>query len=172
MGEKTAAAESTPLLLNKGGDVHLEEKASWLSRITFSWLGQIVRDGYNRVYEPENLLLLRSMDSSHVVCAQLADAWHHQQQIQRGGLATSIRKAFGYNMYIAGICKLLGDLLGFVGPICLNYLVKYLENPDTALFYPKFYGYILASVLFLSTVLQSLLLHQVRGYNPVVILSR
>ncbi|GLE05596.1 hypothetical protein PINS_up014628 [Pythium insidiosum] len=63
-------------------------------------------------------------------------------------------------MYVAGLCKLLGDALGFVGPICINALIKYVEDPSTAWFWPPYFGYIMSATLFLSAVLQSLLLHQ------------
>jgi hypothetical protein len=41
-------------------------------------------------------------------------------------------------------------------------LIKYVEDPSTAWFYPRYYGYIVSATLFLATVCQSLCLHQVR----------
>lgn len=40
-------------------------------------------------------------------------------------------------------------------------LIKYVEDPSSARFAPQYYGYILSGVLFVSSALQSLSLHQV-----------
>ena len=105
---------------------------------------------------------MRNVDTAAHVHSNLEKNWVREKENPKNeSLARAIRKAFGCNMYIAGVCKLFGDLLGFVGPICLNEIVKYLEDPSTAWFSPKYYGYILSFVLFVCTVLQSLLLHQV-----------
>jgi hypothetical protein len=41
-------------------------------------------------------------------------------------------------------------------------LIKYVEDPSTAWFCPRYYSYIVSATLFLATVCQSLCLHQVR----------
>lgn len=41
-------------------------------------------------------------------------------------------------------------------------LIKYVEDPSSAWFAPRYYGYILSTVLFASSALQTLFLHQVR----------
>ena len=64
-------------------------------------------------------------------------------------------------MILAGICKLMGDLCGFVAPLCLNQIVRYLQHPEMAWWNPPYFGYLMASILFITTVLQSIFLHQV-----------
>ncbi|GAB9476363.1 hypothetical protein Gpo141_00013429 [Globisporangium polare] len=56
--------------------------------------------------------------------------------------------------------RLTGDCLSFIGPVCIHELIKYVEDPSSAWFAPRYYGYILSCVLFASTLLQILFLHQ------------
>ncbi|KAF4318411.1 hypothetical protein BBO99_00002840 [Phytophthora kernoviae] len=76
------------------------------------------------------------------------------------GLEDGDDAAFGFNMYVAGACKLAGDCFGFVGPVCINALIKYVEDPKTAWFSPSYYGYILSGTLLVASMLQTLCLHQ------------
>lgn len=140
---------------------HPEEKASLLSRTTFAWLGKIVYQGYAKAYEEEDLLELRSCDQSHTVYNQLQGAWtKEKQRIQSPSLARAIRIAFGWNMFCAGVCKFMGDLCGYVSPICLNLLIRYIEEPSSAWFYPDYFGYILIAFIFVGASGQTLFLHQ------------
>ena len=68
-------------------------------------------------------------------------------------LLSALNKAFGLEYYLLGLLKLLGDMLGFAGPILLNYLVSYMENKTE----PISHGYIYASGLFASTFIAAFL---------------
>ncbi|KAE8974895.1 Multidrug resistance-associated protein 1 [Phytophthora fragariae] len=110
-------------------------RASWLSRVTFSWLGPLLSQGAARPLEAEDLWALQPDDDTERVMVSLRQAVNSSQS-----LWTAIRRAFGFNMYVAGACKLIGDCCGFVGPICINALIN--------------------GTLFVASVLQTLCLHQ------------
>ncbi|EEY58685.1 ATP-binding Cassette (ABC) Superfamily [Phytophthora infestans T30-4] len=140
------------------------EKASgaryhWLSRITFSWLGPLLDQGAAQPLQAEDLWALEPEDDTARVTSTLREAVQHAEANSQS-LWIPIRQAFGFNMYVAGACKLAGDCFGFVGPICINALIKYVEDPKVAMFSNSHYGYILSGTLFAASVLQTLCLHQ------------
>ncbi|TDH69137.1 hypothetical protein CCR75_003189 [Bremia lactucae] len=134
-------------------------RANFLSRITFSWLGQWSLQGAARPLESQDLWPLALEDDATQVANSLRDAVFDARNTSRS-LWIPILRVFGSNMYIAGGCKLAGDCFGFVGPICINALIKYVDDPNAAMFVSSYYGYILSGLLFIASVLQSLCLHQ------------
>ena len=67
-------------------------------------------------------------------------------------LLSALNTAFGVEYYSIGILKLLTDGFAFVGPMLLNRLVTYIEDPTE----PSWHGYAYAAGLFLSTFLGAL----------------
>lgn len=64
-------------------------------------------------------------------------------------LISALNTAFGIEYYSIGVLKLLADGFAFVGPMLLNWLVTYMEDPTE----PSWHGYVYAAGLFLSTFL-------------------
>eukprot|EP00058_Branchiostoma_floridae_P004581 XP_002590069.1 hypothetical protein BRAFLDRAFT_83311 [Branchiostoma floridae] len=71
-------------------------------------------------------------------------------------LMKGLHGAFGVQYYSLGILKLLGDGLGFAGPLLLNLLVSFMENSKE----PMLHGYLYALGLFLSTLIGAILSSQ------------
>ena len=67
-------------------------------------------------------------------------------------LLKALNKTFGFECFLLGILKFLGDSLNFTGPILLNFLVSFMENSKE----PIWHGYVYAAGLFLSTFLSSM----------------
>ncbi|KAG2770990.1 ABC transporter C family member 2 [Phytophthora cactorum] len=134
-------------------------RAHWLSRVTFSWLGPLLVQGAAQPLQAENLWALEPEDDTARVTNTLREAVNNADN-KNQSLWVPIRQAFGFNMYVAGACKFVGDCSGFVGPICINALIKYVEDPKVAMFSASHYGYILSGTLFAASVLQTLCLHQ------------
>jgi len=74
---------------------------------------------------------------------------------KKPSLSRALRKAFGYQFIIAGICKLIYDGLGFALPLLLQELinfvtdVKYTDSPP-----PTWKGYAYAVGMFVAPALQ------------------
>uniref|UniRef100_H2YA76 ATP-binding cassette, sub-family C (CFTR/MRP), member 10 n=1 Tax=Ciona savignyi TaxID=51511 RepID=H2YA76_CIOSA len=64
----------------------------------------------------------------------------------------SLHRNFGRTYYLLGLLKFGSDMLGFAGPILLNYLVKYVESNE-----PTIHGCYYAGGLFLSSFIGALL---------------
>ncbi|XP_066282147.1 ATP-binding cassette sub-family C member 10-like [Branchiostoma lanceolatum] len=71
-------------------------------------------------------------------------------------LMKGLNGAFGVQYYSLGILKLLGDGLGFAGPLLLNLLVSFMENSNE----PMLHGYLYALGLFSSTLIGAILSSQ------------
>jgi hypothetical protein len=63
-------------------------------------------------------------------------------------------------MVIAGICKFIGVALGFAGPIFLNYLIKFVADPTSAPFSNDDFGWVACAILFGTSIVGAVLLHQ------------
>eukprot|EP00124_Ichthyophonus_hoferi_P000162 Ihof_evm26s5 gene=Ihof_evmTU26s5 len=70
----------------------------------------------------------------------------------RVNLIASFNQVFGWNYYPLGLLRFCGDLLAFSGPLLLNRLVKFIDNQHD----PMWHGYLYASALFLTSLLQAL----------------
>ncbi|TYZ60662.1 hypothetical protein PybrP1_009423 [[Pythium] brassicae (nom. inval.)] len=147
-----ATGEETPLLSAAAAPSptdseweHPARRANALSKITFSWLGALLKRGADTPLRTEDLWpLLPADDTNKVAEALELRVAQDRHAARKLSLWRAIRRAFGFNMYVAGVCKLAGDCLGFVGPVCINELIKYVEDPTSARFAPQYYGYILS----------------------------
>ncbi|MBN3310800.1 MRP3 protein, partial [Amia calva] len=65
-------------------------------------------------------------------------------------------KAFGPFFVIGSVFKLFQDLIGFVNPLLLDWLIQFSKNKDA----PNWWGYTLAIMMFFCALLQTIILHQ------------
>ncbi|XP_040186825.1 ATP-binding cassette sub-family C member 3 isoform X2 [Rana temporaria] len=65
-------------------------------------------------------------------------------------------RAFGPFFLIGSVFKLFQDLLSFVNPQLLSILIHFVKDPSA----PAWWGFSIAALMFLSSVVQTLILHQ------------
>lgn len=70
----------------------------------------------------------------------------------RPSLLGALLRSFGVRFGLAGLLKLVHDLLQFASPVLLRQLIQYLKHPQQ----PLATGIALAAALLLSNILQSL----------------
>lgn len=95
-------------------------------------------------------------------------------------LVRALSRAYGFDFFVAGILKLIQDILGFIGPQLLKYtsailtsiiicayrlMIDYVRDEAE----PAWRGYLYAVTIFLLAILRSLLLHQY--FNRCVIVG-
>ncbi|XP_067942774.1 ATP-binding cassette sub-family C member 10-like [Watersipora subatra] len=136
------------------------EEGNIFSQLIFWWVQPLMKRGKIGLIETaEDVFKLP--DSLNTV--SLADKFYSnltaaQDDRERTGkpkrtLMAALHRSFGGQYYALGVLKLLADALGFAGPLLLNALITYMEDPDEL----AWHGYIYAGGLFLSTFLASLL---------------
>ncbi|CAJ1373645.1 unnamed protein product [Effrenium voratum] len=152
------------------------EDAAWcLARVTFSWVGAIISEGYQRERRraqgqsderaqmsltDADLLALRSDDEPTQLSQAALEAWQAEPQDQKS-LARVLRRAFGAPFMFAAFFKLLYDTLQMVGPYILKDLLNYLGRcgkPGESCELGT--GMALVALMLASAALQTSVLHQ------------
>eukprot|EP00457_Paulinella_chromatophora_P000386 gb/GEZN01000386.1/.p1 GENE.gb/GEZN01000386.1/~~gb/GEZN01000386.1/.p1 ORF type:complete len:1466 (+),score=213.20 gb/GEZN01000386.1/:60-4457(+) len=133
-----------------------EERASFYSKLFFSWLSGLLKIGNQHPLQLEDLIPANPRDNAEPMLERFEAAWNLQKQTQvHPSLAKAIRIAFGRKFFMAGIYKFLHDCLLFAGPALLTGIISFLESDD-----PLAVGLYYALAMVLAGLLQSVFLHQ------------
>ena len=106
--------------------------ANFLSRVTYSWLGTILRLGSSRPLELDDLGDLPSVDKADVNHQCFFKVWEKEKiraakHRTRPSLWRTYFNGYRFLLIKAAMCRLCGDLLSFIGPLSLKQIVKYVE---------------------------------------------
>ncbi|KAF5915974.1 hypothetical protein HPG69_003047 [Diceros bicornis minor] len=178
--------EKPPLFSPKDVDPNPcpEASAGFLSRLCFWWFTKMAILGYRRPLEDRDLWSLNKEDRSEKVVERLLKAWNKQQkgaarhkpEAASGKTVSSedevllgarprppepsflkaLLATFGPSLLIGTCFKLIQDLLAFVNPQLLSILIRFISNPMA----PAWWGFLVAGLMFVCSVMQTLILHQ------------
>ncbi|XP_004434776.1 PREDICTED: canalicular multispecific organic anion transporter 2 [Ceratotherium simum simum] len=178
--------EKPPLFSPKDVDPNPcpEASAGFLSRLCFWWFTKMAILGYRRPLEDQDLWSLNKEDRSEKVVERLLKAWNKQQkgaarhkpEAASGKTVSSedevllgarprppepsflkaLLATFGPSLLIGTCFKLIQDLLAFVNPQLLSILIRFISNPMA----PAWWGFLVAGLMFVCSVMQTLILHQ------------
>ncbi|KAI7829941.1 P-loop containing nucleoside triphosphate hydrolase protein [Kickxella alabastrina] len=131
-----------------------EYSASWFSRLTFSWLNDLLAKGVARQIGPEDLYKLDAMDMP-------APNWrkylgHHGKSGRRSSLLIALLWTFAPELALQGVLALASSVLHFSGPFFLQRILRHDARGEVSLRG----AYLDAFGLLLFTVLVSLLSQQ------------
>ena len=136
-------------------NVSPESRSGWWSRISFSWMNDLMRIGASRTLEDKDLYPLLSNDKTEFTASKLENSWKEEDP-KSPSLSRAIRKALGTEFIMAGFIKFTYDTLQFVAPQLLKAIVGYLKDDV-----PKSdKGWWIVSLLCLNAACQTVLLHQ------------
>uniref|UniRef100_A0A673IGF2 ATP-binding cassette, sub-family C (CFTR/MRP), member 3 n=1 Tax=Sinocyclocheilus rhinocerous TaxID=307959 RepID=A0A673IGF2_9TELE len=158
-----------------------EITAGFLSKMTFWWFTSMAIKGYKSPLENKDLWSLNKQDSSELVVPNLLNEWEvekskaqrykfkqkmkifisfhnhcHTGSIKKPSFLRALLRAFGPYFLIGSAFKLLQDLITFVNPQLLRLLIDFTKQPNA----PLWWGYSLAFLMFGTSLLQTLILHQ------------
>ncbi|CAK6438290.1 unnamed protein product [Pipistrellus nathusii] len=178
--------EKPPLFSLKNVDPNPcpETDAGFLSRLSFWWFTKLAILGYRRPLEEQDLWSLNKENRSETVVQRLLEAWKKQQKqaAQHKAAAASgktvasedeellggrprprkpsflraLLVTFGPGFTISTCFMLIQDLLSFVNPQLLSVLIRFISNPTA----PTWWGFLVAGLMFVCSVMQTLVLHQ------------
>ncbi|KAL7754197.1 hypothetical protein RI367_000178 [Sorochytrium milnesiophthora] len=142
-------------------------KASILSRITQDWLTPLIRAGYRRPLEMENLPALSPEYTASRVHHELKQCWLKElkkawRKSVRGGqhahphLARALVRAFGRQWYISAVYKIIGDGANMATPLVIRSLIDLIKDYASATPPSLSRGLGLAVLLFVLQVVASL----------------
>ncbi|KAK8782741.1 hypothetical protein V5799_015921 [Amblyomma americanum] len=146
--------------------------ASLLSKCTFHWLVPLLRLGYRRPLELADLGSLPEKHTNENQYRRFNDVYSKEKaKAEEKGTNVSLwccfLKTYWRTALAGGFIKVLGDVVGLVGPISISLILQYVDDVTTssgptvsADSYPTAYevlgnGYILSVVILLATFLQS-----------------
>ncbi|KJE98072.1 multidrug resistance-associated protein 3, variant [Capsaspora owczarzaki ATCC 30864] len=133
-----------------------EAKASLFSNLTFWWVNGLVRLGYKRDLQQEDLWSLNKQDHADVLADQFEHSWNIERNYKNPSMYRALGRAFGKTFFFAGLFKIAQDSLGFVSPQLLDSMILFIKDTNA----PVWQGYAYGAGMFVTAILQSLILHQ------------
>ncbi|KAM7339623.1 hypothetical protein ACRRTK_000238 [Alexandromys fortis] len=174
-------SDSSPLFSETVHDLNPcpESSASFLSRITFWWITGMMVQGYRQPLKSSDLWSLNKEDTSEEVVPVLINNWKKEcaksrkQPVQimnaspkdpskpKGSSQLDVNeevlyKTFGPYFLMSFLFKALHDLMMFAGPEILKLIINFVNDREA----PDWQGYFYTALLFVSSCLQTLVLHQ------------
>ncbi|OUM60193.1 hypothetical protein PIROE2DRAFT_54778 [Piromyces sp. E2] len=105
-------------------------KASFFSKITYSWENPIFKVGFNRPLQKNDLYLLTPKFKEENNEKKFYHYWDNEKLTQddTGNLIKCLWKVFGKEYSIAGVLKLISDFASLFTPVILELLLDFLET--------------------------------------------
>ncbi|CAI9113865.1 OLC1v1014556C1 [Oldenlandia corymbosa var. corymbosa] len=121
---------------------------------TFNFIDSVLESGVKRQLDSNDLLELPE-DLEPLSCYYLMrQSWEEQQSADSASISLikAICGVYGWPYFRLGLLKVINDCLGFVGPVLLNKLIRFLQQGTG-----HYEGYIFAVFLGLASILKSFL---------------
>lgn len=138
------------------------ERANVLSRLTFGWMGPLMKKGYVQFLTEYDLPplpnFLKSSTTSHLFLSN----WESQHGTK--SIVSALAKSFGSDFLLGGLFKGLQDCAAFIQPQLLRLLIKFVNEYYASLQrddpIPLTRGLMIAGSMFVVSVAQTACLHQ------------
>ncbi|KAI8088846.1 multi drug resistance-associated protein MRP [Halteromyces radiatus] len=137
-----------------------EENSNIFSRLTFAWMTPLIQKGYHAPLKQEDLWPLRYDDYSDVLSKQFESFWELEKKRKNPSLTRTLVYISGRRYVLAGILKLVKDILQYVQPLFLKYLILWVGSYLTDHPQPGYQGILISVGMFLSSLIQTICLHQ------------
>jgi hypothetical protein len=101
-------------------------------------------------------------DQAAYLAGKFRTEWRRQLRKGRdkASLSIALFRSFGGTFSFAAVFKAAQDVLAFVSPQLLKYLIRFTSNENQNHDQPKWHGYALATGLLVAAIIQSICLHQ------------
>eukprot|EP00210_Caulerpa_lentillifera_P008090 g7724.t1 len=142
------------------GEVCPERHVGLLSVLTFSWMSPLLRQGYKRPLEFDDIWSLDYPDHSRKLSSDFQRHWTKELELGKGrgskrwdnpNLFRALKKTIGPLFYQAIPLKLMVDISQFVGPVFLDLLLSSVQDNE-----PSWRGYTYAFSMFVGLVIGTL----------------
>ncbi|OXA39170.1 multidrug resistance-associated protein 1 [Folsomia candida] len=141
-----------------------EKQSSFILKITYSWFDSIAWTGYKRSLNFEDLWDLNKDDRADEQVTTFNMYWDAAVEAAKAKSAKSgksiqvsivsiLFKCYWKTLCVAGLMKLLQDLLPFVSPELMKFLVAHVSPQSTEEFWK---GYLYSGLLILCSILQTI----------------
>jgi len=137
--------------------------ANVFSRLTFGWMTPMMKLGKQQYLTEDDLWMLPRADQADALTNRLHQTWRRQlaRAPSNPSLIRAIAQAYGGPYLLAALFKLIQDMLQFAQPQLLRRLLSFADSyspgnqPE-----PVYRGYMIAGLMFICGLVQTLFLHQ------------
>ncbi|RIB18714.1 P-loop containing nucleoside triphosphate hydrolase protein [Gigaspora rosea] len=135
-----------------------EAKANLFSIFTFWWANDLISLGHKRLLEKDDLYVLNDERTAKILTDNFEIEWQKETQKMAIGKKPSLLKALyrvlWFKFCLAGVCRLVGDVLIVTSPFILRFILKfvtdaYYANFNSGVQPPAHVGYTLIVIMFL-----------------------
>ncbi|XP_038053890.1 ATP-binding cassette sub-family C member 9-like isoform X2 [Patiria miniata] len=184
--DASVAGSALPSDLKDPEMFFLDEHCSMLSRITFSWLGPLLKKGFQRPLEMKDLGSLPEIHGARfnherftkVLEEERRRAAHRGRALQ---LWRVCMRAYWWDIVTTGGLRLVAEIARFINPLCISGIVLFITEKETekrqkeephVLTVQEFFsnGFVLVGLMFIGTVIRSLCMATYRHW--MVLLSQ
>lgn len=117
------------------------------------WFNPLIATGYKKPLEMSDMYQLRPTDEAHHLSSELWKNWYSQSN---PSLLKTLHLTFGTRFYLAGVIKLIYDIIQLTSPYFIKLIVDYVSNTNA----PMWQGYLYVILLFLLNVVGTLMINQ------------
>ncbi|CAL1193871.1 unnamed protein product [Candida parapsilosis] len=139
------------------------DRANVFSRITFDWIGGLMKRGYIQYLTQRDLPPLPKSLKATTTTDDFDYYWN-KQPAGKKSLFWAISKAFGGQFLLGGVFKGAQDCLAFIQPQLLRLLIKFVNDYSKSMKkgepLPLTRGLLIAVAMFVVSIVQTACLHQ------------
>ena len=143
--------ENDLLVDDEGFTKHVcpEQNANICSRLTFKWMGPLMKLGHERPLEKEDVWMLPQKQSAQVLQDAFLRNWKYEQQFtEKPSLFRALRKTYIKPFIVAGFFKIFNDASQFVGPLFIGLFIQFIASQSTDTPMPQSLGYVYSFCIF------------------------
>ncbi|KAK6932100.1 ABC transporter type 1, transmembrane domain [Dillenia turbinata] len=131
-----------------GEQICPERHVNVISKIFFSWMSPLLKQGYKRPITQKDVWKLDTWDQTETLNDRFQKCWAEESQRPKPWLLRALNHSLGGRFWWGGFWKIGNDASQFVGPILLNSLLQSMQRGD-----PAWIGYIYAFSIFVGVAL-------------------
>lgn len=124
-----------------------ERQANIFSRLVFSWMTPLMKQGFKRPVVEADIWKLDSWDQTEHLYRKFQGCWEEECSKEKPSLLRALNRSLGARFWLGGLFKIGNDASQFVGPTFLNLLLQSMQRGD-----PAWIGYIYATSIFVGVM--------------------
>ncbi|KAK9376897.1 P-loop containing nucleoside triphosphate hydrolase protein [Lipomyces chichibuensis] len=136
------------------------DRANIFSRLTFSWMTQMMKLGYETYLTEEDLPGLAKGDKTGECRILFEKYWVKEKKTKKPSMVWALARAFGSTYFVAMAFKVGNDVLAFTQPRLLRRLILFINSFMTDEPEPFTGGIVIAFGMFVVSIAQTACQHQ------------
>ncbi|OMO92327.1 hypothetical protein COLO4_17671 [Corchorus olitorius] len=131
-----------------GEQICPERHVNIFSKIFFSWVSPLMKQGYRKPITEKDVWKLDTWDRTETLNNKFQQCWAEESQRPKPWLLRALNRSLGGRFWWGGFWKIGNDLSQFVGPLVLDQLLQSMQQGD-----PAWIGYVYAFSIFVGVAL-------------------